>query len=75
MVPSMLKRKNADLITSFWSGNIVVDVYAGIKRDIINLKFDVMSLLVCVNDVWHELKESTNGVSDEMFYKTYIFEE
>lgn len=71
----MLKRKNADLITSFWSGNIVVDVYAGIKRDIINLKFDVMSLLVCVNDVWHELKESTNGVSDEMFYKTYIFEE
>ncbi len=52
-----------------------MDVYAGIKRDIINLKFDVMSLLVCVNDVWHELKESTNGVSDEMFYKTYIFEE
>ena len=33
------------------SGNRIVDVYARIKRDIINLKPDVMSILIGVNDV------------------------
>lgn len=32
-------------------GNRVVDIYARIKQDIINLKPDVMSILVGVNDV------------------------
>ncbi|MBQ9920892.1 MAG: lysophospholipase, partial [Clostridia bacterium] len=36
------------------SGNRVVDLYARIKNDIINLKPDVMSILIGVNDVWHE---------------------
>ena len=35
-------------------GNRIVDVYARIKEDIINLKPDYMSLLIGVNDVWHE---------------------
>lgn len=33
------------------SGNRIVDLYARIKRDIINLKPDVMSILIGVNDV------------------------
>ena len=53
------------------SGNRIVDVYARIKRDIINLKPDVMSILIGVNDVWHELHESPNGVDAEKFYKIY----
>ena len=53
------------------SGNRIVDVYARIKRDIINLKPDVMSILIGVNDVWHEFKESPNGVDAEKYYKIY----
>ena len=53
------------------SGNRIVDVYARIKSDIINLKPDVMSLLIGVNDVWHELGESPNGVDADKFFKIY----
>ncbi|MBE6674104.1 MAG: lysophospholipase [Ruminococcaceae bacterium] len=53
------------------SGNRVVDVYARIKCDIINLKPDVMSILIGVNDVWHELGESPNGVDADKFFKIY----
>lgn len=52
------------------SGNRIVDVYARIKRDIINLKPDYMSLLIGVNDVWHEF-ELQNGVDTEKFEKIY----
>ena len=53
------------------SGNRIVDVYARIKRDIINLKPDFMSLLIGVNDVWHENGDNPNGVDAEKFYKIY----
>ena len=53
------------------SGNRIVDLYARIKRDIINLKPDVMSILIGINDVWHEFAESPNGVDAEKFYKIY----
>ena len=53
------------------SGNRIIDVYARIKTDIINLKPDYMSLLIGVNDVWHELGGKCNGVSAEKFEKIY----
>ncbi len=52
------------------SGNRVVDVYARIKKDIINLKPDIMSILIGVNDVWHELS-SQNGVDADKYFKVY----
>ena len=52
------------------SGNRITDIYARIKKDIINIKPDVMSILVGVNDVWHEL-DYENGVDAEKFYKIY----
>ncbi len=52
------------------SGNRVVDLLARIKVDMINLKPDVMSILIGVNDVWHELGNA-NGVSTELFEKVY----
>lgn len=52
------------------SGNRIVDVYARIKADIINLKPDYMSLLIGVNDVWHEV-EWKNGVDAPKFEKVY----
>lgn len=53
------------------SGNRIVDVYARIKMDIINLKPDYMSLLIGVNDVWHELNGWHNGVATDKFEKIY----
>lgn len=52
------------------SGNRIVDVYARIKDDIINLKPDYMSILIGVNDVWHEL-DIQNGVDAEKYEKIY----
>lgn len=52
------------------SGNRIVDVYARIKADILNLEPDYMSILIGVNDVWHEI-DAKNGVSDEKFEKFY----
>ncbi len=52
------------------SGNRVVDVYDRIKEDIINLKPDYMSILVGVNDVWHEYAQQ-NGVDAEKFEMLY----
>ena len=52
------------------SGNRVVDVYSRIKADIINLRPDYMSLLVGVNDVWHEF-DFQNGVSAQKYEKIY----
>lgn len=52
------------------SGNRIVDVYARIKKDIINLKPDYLSILIGVNDVWHEISEH-NGVSAEKFRMVY----
>ena len=52
------------------SGNRIVDVYARIKADIINLKPDYMSILIGVNDVWHEFGRH-NGVDAEKYEKIY----
>ena len=50
-------------------GNRVVDLYARIKSDIINLRPDVMSILIGVNDVWREFGH--DGVTTEKYYKIY----
>ena len=47
-----------------------MDIYARMKRDILNLKPDFMSILVGVNDAWHEL-DFGNGVSTEKFQRIY----
>lgn len=52
------------------SGDRIVDIYARMKYDIINLKPDYLSILVGVNDVWHE-RDSANGVSAPKFKKVY----
>ena len=51
-------------------GNRIVDLYARIKVSMINLKPDYMSILIGVNDVWHEYTQS-NGVSAKKFEMVY----
>lgn len=52
------------------SGNRITDLFARIKSDAINLKPDYLSILIGVNDVWHEI-DSNNGVSTENYEKIY----
>ena len=52
------------------SGNRVVDLYARIKSDAWNLQPDVISILIGVNDVWHEVTGG-NGVELERFENVY----
>ncbi|MBQ2614294.1 MAG: lysophospholipase [Clostridia bacterium] len=62
---------NYEFLNRGIGGNRSVDVYARIKNDIINLKPDVMSILMGVNDVWHEFHDNPNGIDAEKFYKIY----
>ena len=52
------------------SGNRVVDLYARIRCDMINIAPDYMSILIGVNDVWHEYP-GKNGVDAEKFERVY----
>ena len=48
------------------SGNRIVDLYSRIKCDCWNLQPDYISILMGVNDVWHE-QECKNGVEEKRF--------
>lgn len=52
------------------SGNRIVDLYARIKMDFINLNPDYASVYIGVNDSWHEIVEN-NGVDTDKFEKIY----
>lgn len=52
------------------SGNRIVDLYARMKEDIVNLKPDYISFLIGVNDVWHEFGNH-RGVDAEKYEKIY----
>ena len=52
------------------SGNRIVDLYARIKEDFINLQPDCVSIYIGVNDTWHEINYK-NGVDTEKFEKMY----
>ena len=72
LVEATLKFENPNEYTVFnrgSSGNRIVDLYARIKSDFINLAPDYASILIGINDVWHELHK--NGVDPEKFEKIY----
>lgn len=52
------------------SGERILDLYARVKKDVWNLKPDVLTILEGVNDIWAEV-DSQNGVELEMFKKFY----
>ena len=52
------------------SGNRIVDLHARIRKDMIHLKPDYISILIGINDVWHEYTQQ-NGVSAEKFEVLY----
>lgn len=52
------------------NGNRIVDLYARIKKDIINLNPDIASIYIGINDVWHDI-DWQNGVETSKFIKIY----
>ena len=59
-----------EIINKGIGGNKTVDLYARIKKDVWNLQPDLLSILIGVNDVWHELG-SNNGVELSRFERIY----
>lgn len=65
-----LDRPELEFVNRGVSGNRIVDLYARIKKDFINLKPNVASIYIGVNDVWHEI-DWQNGVETDKFIKIY----
>ena len=59
-----------DIVNRGISGNRVVDLYARIKSDLWNLNPDIVSILIGVNDVWHNAKRN-NGVEIDRYENVY----
>ena len=62
--------KEYEFVNRGISGNRVIDLLGRMKVDMINLKPDVMSILIGVNDVWHEYLTG-NGICAEMYEELY----
>ncbi len=59
-----------DFLNRGISGNRIVDLYARWKADALNLRPDIISILIGVNDTWHDSKHS-NGVEPDRFETVY----
>jgi lysophospholipase L1-like esterase len=62
--------KNIQVYNRGISGNRVVDLYARWKIDALNMKPDVLSILIGVNDTWHAFNKN-NGVGVERYGRIY----
>ena len=65
-----LDNPDYDFVNRGINGNRIVDLYARIKKDIINIAPDVASIYIGINDVWHDI-DWQNGVETEKFVKIY----
>lgn len=53
------------------SGDRVASLYARVYRDTLNLNPDYMSILIGINDVWHNLERVKSGQAMARFEKAY----
>lgn len=60
-----------EFINTGVSGSRIVDIYARIKTDAWNEQPDIISILIGVNDVWHEFMEHHGGVDAKRFEAVY----
>ena len=65
-----LNRTDIEVLNCGISGNRVANLLARWKKDCIDLRPDVISILIGVNDVWHE-QSHQEGVDAELFEETY----
>ena len=62
-----LNRTDIEVLNCGISGNRVTNLLARWKKDCINLHPDVISILIGVNDVWHELSQQEAQTPDALF--------
>ena len=62
--------KNLQIFNRGISGNRIVDLYARIREDVLNLKPHLLSVLIGVNDTWHHFNRNA-GVSVDKFTRIY----
>ncbi len=67
---SLMTGKKIQVLNRGISGDRIVDLLARWKRHCINLKPDLVSILIGVNDVWHEF-DYQNGVDVEQYVQVY----
>ncbi|MBQ9482390.1 MAG: SGNH/GDSL hydrolase family protein [Clostridia bacterium] len=77
VVASELFRENPlkhTLLNRGISGNRIVDLYARLKEDVWNEQPDVLSILIGINDIWHEAawKRGVDIERWERFYRMMI---
>ena len=65
-IPGKFNFKNAAI-----GGSRIVDLYARLKTDAWNARPDIISILIGVNDVWHEFMEHHGGVDAKRFEAVY----
>ena len=69
---ALYPEKDCQFINKGISGNRVVDLYARWREDAINLKPDLLSILIGVNDLF-KYNENDNGTSTQVYKRTYAF--
>ena len=62
--------KNIEIVNRGIGGDRIVDLYAHWRADCLNLKPDVLSMLIGINDVWQAV-DGNNGVDTPRFYRIY----
>ncbi len=62
--------RNIKILNRGIGGNQIVDLYARWCVDCLNLKPDILSILIGINDVWQAV-DSNNGVDTPRFYRIY----
>lgn len=67
---SYLKPGEYEFINTGVSGSRIVDIYSRIKTDCWNNNPDIISILIGINDIWHEIA-AENGVDSKRFERIY----
>ena len=62
--------KNLTVHNKGVSGNRIVDLFARLKEDCHNIKPDIVTILIGINDIWKEYKNN-EGVEAEKFWRMY----
>lgn len=60
-----------EIINRGVGGNRIPELYARMKVDCWNLKPDLLSILIGVNDVWHKWIGTNNGIDSDKYYDIY----
>ena len=60
-----------EIINRGIGGNEIVDLYARLKTDVWDQKPDVLSILVGINDIWHQFDPKPRGTDIRRYEKIY----